>query len=269
MKVTFANFGAEIASTRLRAIIPQRELGKLGVEPGRDALVYGKHFLTASDVAGYGRLVFDICDDHFNHATLGPYYREHADRADVVTCNSVVMQQRIKIETGRDAVLVREPYESPEMEPAIGPFLLWYGHQSNFADLQRIEGDLEYPLLALSNHPLCVEWTLKVFRDAISKPCIVIIPTGKSQAKSENRMVEAIRCGRYVCAEHLPAYEPFDRFMPLGDIPAHIELALGNPEAATQAILAAQDYIRDTYSPQAIARQWLEVINGIDNLQRA
>ena len=39
MKVTFANFGAEVASSRLRAIIPQRELGKLGIEPGKDVLV--------------------------------------------------------------------------------------------------------------------------------------------------------------------------------------------------------------------------------------
>ena len=265
MTVTFADFGPQLASSRLRAKIPQRELRRMGMQQGNDVLVYGKHLLQEKDVSHFGALIFDICDDHFGN-DLGDYYRRHIGMADFITCNSEVMKNRIKEETGREATVIPEPYEHEEKPAAIGDLLLWYGHSSNFPDLERIAGDLKYPLLALSNHPDCAEWSMESFDKAISSKCIVIIPTGKSQAKSENRMVEAIRCGRYVCAEYLPSYEPFDCFFPLGDIPEHIEQALNNPEDSIGRIRATQGYIREKYSPRTIAKQWLEVINGALNL---
>ena len=263
MKVLFASYGSELASSRLRAVIPQRELAKMGIERGNDVLIYGKHFLSIKDVSAFGKLIFDVCDQHLDHPELGEYYRSHIANADAVTCNSEVMKQRIKTVTGRDAIVVGEPYEHEELEAKIAPRLFWYGHKSNFADLERIESQLHYPLLAMSNYPGCVEWTQESFDKAISQPCIVIIPTGEKKAKSENRMVEAIRCGKYVCAEHLPSYEPFGEFYPLGDIPEHIERALAVPRETIERIKAAQAYIRDKYSPRTIAQQWLGVINGI------
>lgn len=261
MKVTFAAFSPEIASSRLRAAIPQRELERRGIQQGRDVLVYGKHFLSFEQIAPFKKKIYDICDDHFGTPELRDYYLSHAEQADALTCNSEVMRQRIKEETGREATIIREPYESPERQPGIGPKLLWFGHASNLGDLNRLIPHLKHPLLALSNHPDAVQWTPESFSAAITEPCIVIIPTGKSMAKSENRMVEAIRRGRYVCAEHLPAYEPFQRFFHLGDILGHIDYALEIPERAIAAIREAQDYIRDRYSPATVADQWLEVIH--------
>lgn len=266
MKVTFAEYDDVIASSRLRASIPQRELEKLGIERGKDVLIYGKHWLQESALSPFGKRIFDICDDHFHRENLKDYYFRHAEIADAITCNSEVMRDIIKRETGRDAFVVKEPYESPERLPQIGAKLLWYGHCSNMKDLLRIIPQLKYPLLVLSNYPGYPEWTPQAFSMAITEPCIVIIPTGEKKAKSENRMVEAIRRGRYVCAEHLPSYEQFDKFMPLGDIPEHIEMVLDYPEAAKQSILAAQDYIRDRYSPETIAQEWLGVINGVVDL---
>lgn len=263
MKVTFANFGADVASSRLRAKIPQNEFQKMGIKSGRDVLVYGKHFVTEKQLEHFGRWIFDVCDDHFQHPELGGYYRKHVHMADAVTCNSEVMQQRIKKETGRDAIIVREPYESEEKEAGIAGLLLWFGHGSNFKDIERLKPFLHHPLLILSNYPGYPEWSLESFDRAISAPCIVVIPTGKSMAKSENRMVESIRRGRYVCAEHLPSYEQFGQFMPLGNIPEHIESALANPADSIRRIKDAQDYIRDRYSPKTIAHQWLEVINNV------
>lgn len=263
MKVTFASFGKEIASSRLRAIIPQQELEKLGIEKGNDVLVYGKHVIPKEVSMKFGKRIYDICDDHFTNYELRDYYLEHAQLADLLTCNSEVMKARIKEETGRDAIVIKEPYESPEHLPAIGPKLLWFGHASNLCDLDRILPELKYPLLALSNHPDAVEWTPESFSASITSPCIVIIPTGKSMAKSENRMVESIRRGRYVCAEHLPSYEPFGEFFRLGDIPSHIEEALGDERNSLNRIRQAQDFVRETYSPEAIARQWLGAINEL------
>lgn len=261
MKVTFAHYGDVIASSRLRAKIPQQELAKLGIQKGKDVLVYGKHLLGEKDIAPYRRRIFDICDDHFN-GYFGDYYREHARNADVVTCNSEAMKQRIKECTGRDAIVVIDPYEGLQLKPCIGPRLLWFGHRSNLADLERISPHLKHPILALSNHPDCMEWTPEAQRRALAYECIVVIPTGKSPCKSENRLVEAVRSGKYVCAEHLPAYEKFEPFFPLGDIPTHVEEALAHPERSLERIVAAQEFIDDRFSPQEAGRQWLEVIHG-------
>lgn len=263
MNVTFASFGAHIASSRLRAVVPQREVGKLGIGKGSDVLIYGKHLLEKRHVQGFKKLVFDVCDDHFDNPELGKYYREHIGMADLVTCNSEVMQKRIKEVTGRDSVMVREPYESEENAPDIGPLLLWFGHASNVVDYERIEPELAYQTMVLSNHPDYAQWSQESFLEAISTPCVVIIPTGKSMAKSENRMVESIRCGRYVCAEYLPSYKPFDQFFPLGSIPEHVEDVLDNPDEAISRIRQAQDYIRTLYSPESIGMEWYEILRGL------
>lgn len=259
MRVTFANFGEEIASSRLRAIIPQRELSKLGVKMGSDVLIYGKHVIPIEVTRRFKKRIYDICDDHFNNPEIGGYYIKHANEADLLTCNSEAMRQRIIEEIGRDAIVIKEPYESDEMEPSIGPYLFWFGHASNFPDLERISPSLKQPLYAMSNHPDLPQWTRDAFLSAISKPCIVIIPTGKSMAKSENRMVESIRCGKYVCAEYLPSYEPFEKFYGIGDIPTSIENALDSGDSIDR-IKEAQEFIRDQYSPSAIARDWLRAI---------
>jgi hypothetical protein len=263
MKITFANFGQTLASSRLRSIIPQQEFLKMGIEKGNDVLVYGKHFLRKEDVYAFDKRVFDVCDDHFYHPEFGKYYIEHIEMADAVTCNSEVMKDRIKEVTGKDSIVIREPYEHDEIEPSIGKNLFWYGHRSNLVNLARIIPYLEYPLVVMSNNETCIQWTPEAFESEIKKPCIVIIPTGQKKAKSENRMVEAIRCGKYVCAEHLPSYEPFGEFFPLGYIPEHIERALANPQESIERIKDAQAYIKDKYSPRTIAEQWLGVIHGI------
>lgn len=261
MKITFVDFGASLASSRLRSAIPQRELKKQGIEQGSDVLVYGKHWLPEDVKRSFRKLVYDVCDDHYKNPKLKAYYLKNTQEADLVTCNSEVMKQRIKEETGRDAVVIKEPYESAEYLPSIGGRLLWFGHNSNLPDLVRIEPYLRHPLMVLSNDPDCVEWTPHTFKQAIQTPCIVIIPTGKSLAKSENRMVESIRCGKYVCAEPLPSYQPFSEFFPLGDIPEHVEWALSHKEGSLENVRAAQDYIRNKYSPAQIARDWLKALH--------
>jgi hypothetical protein len=168
------------------------------------------------------------------------------------------MKQIIYAETGREATVIPEPYESPEGNPKIGPSCLWFGNKSNIKTIQNFKTD--YPLTILTNYGDYPKWTPERFAEEIAKPCIVVIPTGSNQAKSENRMVEAIRNGRYVCAEYLPAYEPFFNFFPCMDINEHIKRALANPSASLSAIRRAQDYIHDRYSPETVGKQWLEAI---------
>ena len=267
MEVTFAYFGEEIASSRLRALIPLKELFKLGVKLGNDVIVYGKDWLTDNDLKKYGKRVYDVCDNHFDLDSKSAYYRKHVELADAVTCNSEVMRKIIKDKTGRDAIVIKEPYESDEGRPDIGSKLLWYGHKNNIHDIARLAPKLKQPLLILSNFNGYPEWSPDSFNRAISSPCVVVIPTGVSQAKSENRMVESIRRGRYVCAEYLPSYEPFDQFYPLGDIPEHLEIILDDPAYAITQIALAQEYIRERYSPATIGQHWYEVLKHAIDLR--
>jgi hypothetical protein len=258
MKIAYLPTNQNIASTRLRKIIPMREMRKLGVEFGiGDVFIAQKHGFSWDDLPKHQTLVFDVCDDHFNNH-LSDHYRHGCAIADKVVCNSEVMREVIYTETGREATIIPEPYESPERTPMIGESLLWFGHASNLKDIQRCNFD--YPLTILTNFTGYPEWTPERFAEEIAKPCIVVIPTGKSMAKSENRMVEAIRNGRYVCAEYLPAYEPFFNFFPCMDINEHIKRVLANPSASLSAIRRAQDYIHDRYSPETVAKQWMEAI---------
>jgi hypothetical protein len=64
MNVTFAHYGESVASSRLRAIIPQEALGRIGVGKGKDVLVYGKHFVTDAQLKPFKRCIYDVCDDH-------------------------------------------------------------------------------------------------------------------------------------------------------------------------------------------------------------
>jgi hypothetical protein len=257
MKVGYLPFKTHIASVRLRCMIPAREMVKRGIDLGYgDVFIAMKHGFMWNALPNYTKLIFDVCDDHFSDH-LAEHYRKGCEIADAITCNSMVMREIIKRETGRDATVISEPYESPEREPTFGPDLFWFGHKSNLKDLQRLNLPNVSILTNMDGFP---QWTLEAFAKEIAKPNIVIIPTGKSQAKSENRMVESIRNGKYVCAEYLPAYEPFYNFFPCMDINEHIKRAIANPGASVSAIRRAQDYILDRYSPQTITDKWIEVI---------
>lgn len=262
MNVTFAAYGEQLASSRLRALIPQAELAKLGIGKGREILVYGKHWLTEEEIKPFGKRVFDVCDDHFA-GKYGDYYRTHIERADSVTCNSRVMQDIILEQTGRMATVIPEPYEGPERTPSIGDTIFWFGHSTNYQDF--LDAGLNRPVVCMSNHHDCLPWSPENFDLVMNDDLIVVIPTGKRHAKSENRMVESIRAGKYVCAGPLRAYEPFYDFYPCMDINEHIERALADPDASLKAIGRAQDYIRERYSPETIGQRWKQVLEGLSN----
>jgi len=252
--VSFLSFGSLIASSRLRAEIPQAELTKIGVRRGTDMLVYGKHIL--NKVPKFAPHIFDVCDDHFNNPTLGDYYRLHVKEADAVTCNSEVMREIVSRETGRDAVAIPDPYESEERPADMGYGLLWYGHESN---LKTILPYMNLGVSILSGR----DWSRDKQLDMLEGCAVVLIPTDERKGKSANRMIEAIRNGRFVVAGELPAHDEFKDFMWVGDITEGVTWALQNRNEAIARVKAAQDYIREKYSPAAIARQWLTVLDTV------
>lgn len=254
-KVVFATFGNQLASSRLRASIPQAEVGKLGMAKGMDVVVYGKHWLGFDDLSPFAKRVFDVCDDHF-HGPHDAYYREHIAAADIVTCNSDEMARIIKRETGRDSTVIPDPYESEERPAGIGNGLLWFGHPSNLPDLHQYL-DLKPEILTGA------DWSRERQLVALEKCAAVLIPTGKSMAKSANRMIESIRNGRFVIAGNLPAHDEFRKLMWVGDIRNGVEWVKAYPHKAVGQVKLAQDYIRDKYSPEAIGKLWFNALGQL------
>jgi hypothetical protein len=251
VKVTFKHWGHNLASSRYRAIIPARELKKLGVGEGSDWLVIGKHGWDWSATSGFKKVCFDVCDDHFDNVYS---YYENCKRADLVTCNSLEMARVIKEKTGVDAVFIPDPYEQPEKEPRIHDRILWFGHASNIGDLVPW---CDLPNLeVVSNIEGVTQWSPENMDAAFERAGLVIIPTGKSMAKSGNRAIESIRRGLFVVAGYLPAYADLGIY--IGDIGDGVRWALDmdNMNEVQCRIEAAQGYVGWKYSPERIAKLW-------------
>ncbi len=269
-RVTFKCWDATVASARLRAIIPQRELMMLGVEPGRDVLVIGKHdWDWEKETAGFKKVVYDVCDDHFEDE-LAAHYLDACARADAVTCNSREMARRIKAMTGRDAWVIVDPFEAPEGRARVGESLLWYGFAGNIRDLapwlDRLAGR---PLTVVSNVQAgegpggmrCVTWSPAAMDAEFARAGLVIIPTGNRLCKSGNRAVEAIRRGLFPVCGYLPAYA--DLGVWVGPIDDGGEWALSHRDEVIQRIEAAQRYVRWQFNPARIAKEWLHVLSYV------
>lgn len=223
---------------------------------GMDVVVYGKHWLSIADLSPFKKRVFDVCDDHFN----GPhdaYYREHIAKADLVTCNSEAMKETIRRETDHIATVIPDPYESDEQEAGYGQGVLWYGHESNLKTIEPYRGVIDRVL----THP---EWSRENQVEAIKECAIVVIPTDERKGKSANRLIEAVRNGRFVVGGDLPSHNEFKDMMWIGDIKEGIEWVKTHPEECIKRVKQCQDYIRDRFSPEHIGQLWLETLQTLE-----
>lgn len=257
MRITFFHRGGpEIASYRYRAQIPARELGAC-LNQGwltSEVFVYAKplegELIEARWLKASGKkIVVDFCDDHFDD----PHYMEFLSLADAVTCPTRDMA-RIMKNLGRDAEIILDPYEFPEVLPHMNDKVLWFGHRSNFPALQRILDKFDNDLTVISNLPLAMPWSLETMREQFYLHGIVVMPAGASY-KSPNRVVEAVRQGCFVVAEPHPALEGFEGIW-IGDIPEGITWASHYPSEAYEWTQRAQKYVKERYSPQTQASAW-------------
>lgn len=261
MTVTFKNNGATLASSRYRALIPQQQLYLQGIRAGKDWLVIGKHgWDWAKETEGFKRVCFDVCDDHFS-GPLGPHYASSVVRADLVTCNSQEMARVILEKTGRQAIVIPDPYEQPERPPRVHDRVLWFGHQSNLGDLVPWLDHFDNIEIVTGAHiPGATPWSPQNMDAAFDRAGIVIIPTGKSMAKSANRAIESIRRGLFVVAGFLPAYGDLGIYV--GDIRDGVDWALSHQSEVMGRIKRSQDYIRGEYSPERIGQLWKQALFG-------
>lgn len=269
MRIAFLPLASRHASGRLRCIIPAQQLARLGhtIETSPSApvdwLVLSKHGWPPFERRGE-RVCFDVCDDHFDHTKHGPHYRHWVERADLVTCNSAAMRERIKAVSGRDAVLLDDPYESDEKPPKCHEPLLWFGHPINYCDLAPILPKLpETVVVSGASIEGANEWSPATMARAWEWCGLVVLPTGPKQCKSANRAVESLRNGLYPVCGPLPAYAELG--LGTQDIPGEVRHWLAYPEDTKSEIRRLQGVIRDRFSPETVGREWERALHASSN----
>jgi hypothetical protein len=259
-RVTFLQTEQKLASTRLRNQIPMRELEKRGWKAGGDTIVLSKHNWSWSDDIrrSFRRVIFDVCDDWFD-SEHGAHYRQVCRLADVVTCNTPEMAERIKRVTGRDAVVIDDPYEDDEQPAGMGEGVLWFGNRKGLPDLYETL-DFDWPITILTDYeaPWAIPWS-KERQDVELERCrTVFVPPTKMKCRSANRAVTAIRAGRFVVAGDIPSYREIPGIWVSDDYKAGLELAMTTD--TTERIKEAQEYVRGRFAPERIADQWEAVL---------
>jgi hypothetical protein len=248
-------------------------------DPTSDTVVFSKHW-TSNDIsyAQFCRLrgqkvVFDICDNHFN-GKFDEFYRKMAANADVITVNSKEMQKAVRKETKKEAILIEDPVISQPMPFKEGypVSMIWYGNPQNLPGvIETYSEDCEVPLELIVggqvqlpdrfNKPWITfsQWNPNCITEAAQENSIAFLPYRQhAEYKSPNRIIEAIQSGLFVIADIIPAAKK---------IPGIWDLKKGLKEGiahytsgkAKQDVLAGQEYIK-RYYPQEIAKQWEAVL---------
>lgn len=261
MRVCYLPVVPTLASARLRGYIPGRELARMGFDVTVDYtqpcdwVVLVKHKTGEEFRKNARHVLYDICDDHF-HGEVEAETREGCRVADVITCNSESMKAIVKRETGRDAIVIDDPYESPECAPKCGQPVLWFGSKFNLHTLKPWVEKLP-PLVIVTDAPGFVPWSLEVMEEAWKDCGMVVIPTDPAKpGKSANRAVESIRRGLFPVCGRLPAYEQLG--LGVDDIAGEVANRLRHPKDTKDMVTALQGVVRERFSPRAVAEKWAQ-----------
>ena len=250
----------ELASYRLRVSIPAPHIGmpyKVGCT-GKPTFFFKQGNAKLAESLS-GGVVYDVVNDHFRGKYAADYHAM-CSIADKITVASEVMAETVMHYTGRESTVIDDPFETDE-QPAecLGDGVLWFGHSAN---IQSLVPHLETPrLLVCSNIAQAhVQWSLENEQKAL-KGCAVALLTGSNRGASTNRVVKAIRAGRFVV---MPADSPhswgeFAPFVWIGNVREGVRWALNNREEACNKITMGQKYTRERFTPSLIGEQWRAV----------
>lgn len=246
-------FNPTLASFRLRVAIPAPHTGfryTIGTTgPATFFYKEGNPRLAES----LPNVVYDVVNDHFSGKHAANYHAM-CQIARTVTCASPIMAEIIKDRTGRDAIVIDDPYENDESTPSVaGSQIVWFGHQANYASLEPYR-DLD-PWVCTG-----ADWSLEREQQALRAAAVVML-TGSNPGASANRVVKAIRAGRFVvCPEDSPAsWKELRDWIWVGDVREGIAWALNNRDDACAKVAAGQRYTRERFAPSLIGERWRDV----------
>lgn len=254
-----------LASYRLRVAVPAPHLGVPYVigDVGSPTFFYK---LGNPEIAARCRgVLFDVVNDHFEQY---PTVKAMGLMADVLTAGSAVMADVVRKHTGRDAVVIDDPYENDEGEAkVVGQQIVWFGHGVNLPSLSKLAPSLKgFRVTICTNveHPAFVIWSPESEKAYLDASAVVVV-SGTNPGASSNRPAKAIRAGRFVvmpedCAE---SWRQFRDYAWIGDVREGVRWALNNREEACKRIKAGQKYVRERFDPVSIGRQWKAAFDSI------
>lgn len=282
MKIRYvAPVDKNMASHRYRILIPGQELANRGHEisigmPAEGHVnVYMKHFSPKEALASIAKTggVFDVCDHHFDHEELGGYYREMCAMADQIVCPTAALADVILEETGKPSTIIPDPYEYDEGEPVFHDLSMgmWFGHNVNLIDLKDIELDCDMEVVSKFDKPgkngpaRLTPWSREAMITAFDRNEFAIFPVNhcdeKYACKSKNRIINALRAG-LVCFSHpCGHFEGLEDYVIITDdllesIREARRFHKEDPFHFKRMVREGQDFIRDIYSPAAVAGLW-------------
>jgi hypothetical protein len=240
--------------------------------------------------------IYDLCDNKFEEKEE---YEPCCRLADLVSVNSVQMGVSAKYHTGRDSIVMPDPYERPKLTPKFNPNkelkLLWFGSQSSFKFLpvveiwQRLEKEIvnyKYTMVSAKTDRLLSkmsmrqskgqirginfnkldmqEWTWDHQGKLLTECDIVLMPVQtdnpRTDTKSANRVIDSLISGRFVITTSLASYEEFAPYTWQGDYIEGIKWAKTNPDQVIDRITKGQQYVEQNYSAKVLSKKFIEDI---------
>jgi hypothetical protein len=279
MKAVFIHrMGPDFASFRYRAQIPAQAIGA-SVNGGEgQVFIFSKptpdDLILAKECKADGvKVVADLGDDHFRHATWGPIYVEMATLCDALVVPTENMAGRIMKYIGRKAdAVIPDPYEEALTAPHANghkPKYLWYGNASNLKDLDAYWAFLkDMPLTIVTGlNPRknfdYLRWTPQVQTDQLHAANIVVLPirTGV-EYKSPNRLVNALRAGCFVSASDHPSCKEFRRYIWTGNVMTGVKWAQHFHDELNDMVADGQAYC-EKFSPENVGKQWTHLLSSL------
>ena len=206
----------------------------------------------------------------------------------------------LKADATHGVTVIEDPYESlsrgtiraPDCKPLR---LLWFGHfgepiraflerelERVLRECQGVQVELEFitaedrwasvgklrraltramPSLRFVFTP----WSLESVDRGLGRCDIAVLPQDVSspagRVKSHNRLVAAIRAGRFAVASPIPAYLELSQFAWVSeDLASGIAWALQHPEEVAERLNLGQQELDARFSPKAVTRKWAELL---------
>jgi len=239
--------------------------------------------------------VYDLCDNKFDEKAE---YLPCCRAADIITVNSKLMADSVRENTGRDSIIIPDPYERPELDASFNtnrPIkLLWYGSSAslkfvNWVQLwQRLEREVvnyHFTIVVAKADRLAgkmksrqqrgafsgvnfdkisiLNWTWELQGELLKDTDIVLIPVEsqnyRTDTKSANRLIDGLMSGNFVVTTPLSSYVEFEPYTWQKDYVQGIKWAQEHPGKVIDRIKQGQEYTRQRYSKEIIAQKWLEV----------
>lgn len=295
------------ASHRLRGIVTSNALSEAGYdskilddweEIDSNTIVIFLKFSQPEDILKAKSLgaftAYDLCDNKFDEKEE---YKPCCLAADMVTVNSEQMGISVNKNTGRNYIVMPDPYERPKLQARFNPGetikLLWFGSQASLKFLpmveiwQRLEQEIKnYRFTMILQKPErlqnkmkerarrnaitgvdfnkidMLEWSWELQGRLLEETDIVLMPVQtdnpRTDTKSANRLIDSLISGRFVITTPLASYLEFSPYSWQEDYIAGIKWALEHPGKTLNKIIQGQEYTERNFSAKKLAIELIE-----------